>query len=68
MILNIGGVVEIIASFLFKVSGVFYAVAREMSSDVAPTTFSVSAVLGLMTESSAMVTFSVEGVEVFLQP
>jgi len=65
MILNVGGVVEVVASFLFNVSGMFYAVMREMSGEVAPTTFSVSAVLGLVTESSTMVTLSVEGVGVF---
>jgi len=66
VILNVSSVVEVVAFFLFKISGVFYAVMREMSSDVAPTTFSVSAVLGLVTESSTMVTLSVEGVGVFL--
>ena len=60
MILNVSSVVEVVAFFLFKISGVFYAVAREISGDVAPTSFSVSAVLGLVTELSAMVTFSVE--------
>ena len=65
MILNIGGVVEVVASFLFNVSGVFYAVTREMSSEIAPMTLSVSAVLGLVTKSSAVVTLSVEGVGVF---
>jgi len=65
MILNVSSVVEIIAFFLFNVLGVFYAVAGEVSSGVAPATFSVLAVLGLVTESSAMVAFSVEGVGVF---
>ena len=65
MILNVGGVIEIVALFFFDVLRVFYAIAREMSGDIAPTTFSVSAVLGLVTESSTMVTLSVEGVGVF---
>jgi len=65
MILNVGGVVEVVALFLFNVLGVFYAIVREMSDDVAPTTFSVLAVLELVTESSAVVTLSVEGVGVF---
>ena len=65
VILDVGSVIEVVAFFLFKVSGMFYAVTREMSSDVAPTTFSVSAVLGLVSKSSAMMTLSVEGVGVF---
>jgi len=66
MILNVSSVIEVVAFFLFNVSRVFYAVVGEMSSDVAPATFSVSAVLGLVTESSAVVAFSIEGVGVFL--
>ena len=65
MVLNVSSVVEIVTFLLFNVSGVFYAVAREVSSGVTPTTFSVLAVLGLVTKSSAMVAFSVEGVGVF---
>jgi len=65
MIFNIGGVVKVVSLFLFKVLGVFYAISREMTGNVAPAALSVLTVLGLVSELSAMVTFAVEGVGVF---
>jgi len=65
LIFNVGGVIKVVLLFLFDVSGVFHTVSWKMSGNVAPATFSVATVLGLMTELSAMVTLAIEGVGVF---
>jgi len=66
VVFNFGSVVEILLPFFFKHSRAFCAVLWEMARYVAPKTFSVEAVLGLMSVKSAIVALAIEGVGMFL--
>jgi len=66
MIFNISCVVKIVLSFLFKIPRIFQAVLGKMTCPVAPTTFSIKAVLEEMSVFSAVKAFAIIGVGVFL--